>query len=220
MGRNNIVWETSLFHKIPDPRPSYEKGNRLEVATEIALIKSGLKYKDLTNEYQMGHTPDFETDYTIIECKNLIGAYEGRYRVDQHKYETQIRPRYRPSSRLDCPKMKILVIPQGVVWDQSALRLAENEGIQFIFSSHIESNADIIPASNVILRQLLKYLGNLRRYIRSYYSYDISQYSLKMINSLLEGFEIPYEIKFSDQIEKNHIEWEFSMLNSSFTDQE
>ena len=62
-------------------------GFDIDIATEIALIKSGLKYKDLTDEYQMGHTPDFETDYAVIECKNLIGAYRGRYRVDQHKYD-------------------------------------------------------------------------------------------------------------------------------------
>ena len=148
------LWKELHFHKIPNIDEKRVKGNRLEVATEIALIKAGLTYNDTSKISHRGNMPDFVTNNMVIECKNWLGAVEGRYRIHLNRYYVQIHSRFVSASSL----LKILIIPGGSNWDRSALRAARQDGLIIITVPPVRTDEDIIPASNIIATALSSYV--------------------------------------------------------------
>jgi len=148
------IWKELHFHKIPNVDEKRVKGNRLEVATEIGLIKAGLSYIDTSKISHRGNVPDFITKNTAIECKNWLGAVDGRYRIHLNRYNVQIHRRFESTSSA----LKILIIPRGANWDRSALRAARQDGLIIITVPPVRTDEDIIPASNIIATALSSYV--------------------------------------------------------------
>jgi len=140
---NGSLWEIKYFDKIPSSNPKVEKGNRLQVATEIALIKGNLSYIDLTDSYHLGKIADYETVSMLIECKNW---FTDHYRITVDKVKYQILPRFTYSG----DKFKVLVITEGSKWDREAKRLVLRSNIHIVEVPPVRTNSDILIASNVI----------------------------------------------------------------------
>ena len=144
--RDAVVWEPTLFSKIPSQNTNIEKGNRLEVATEIGLRRCGMEYENLTGWYHRGHLSDFETLRLLIECKNW---YTDNYRITVDKVKTQILPRFTLSDE----KMKVLIISE-CKWDSTALRLVQQNDIHIIEVPRVENDSDILWVAHKIQEDL------------------------------------------------------------------
>jgi hypothetical protein len=183
---------------------------------KIALGRMGIRYKDTSKEYQIGHAPDIVTGNAFIEAKNWIGSVHGRYHVGIRKYESQIKSRFFYAGS----KIKILIQLKGVRWTPLALEQARRDNIVIVsVPTTVTTTEDIIPASFLIEQQLRvngvwRLLDNPQKRITngSNSLYDISQshflYPQREIDCLLKGFDPPFEVKYADQlIEKDLEAW-------------
>lgn len=145
---DELVWEPHFFSKIPSTNSNIEKGNRLQVATEIALKQGKWDYEDLTQWFHKGNIADYETPQLLIECKNWFTDY---YRITIEKVRTQILPRF----VLADDKMKVLIISESK-WDSAALRLVRQNNIQIIEVPRVESDVDILWVTKRIREGLIR----------------------------------------------------------------
>jgi hypothetical protein len=143
---DTLVWEPTLFSKIPSKNPNIEKGNRLEVATEIALRQCGMDYENLTGWYHKGNIADFETPNHLIECKNW---HTNRYRVTIDKVNIQILSRF----TLADDKLKVLIISESK-WDLAAKRLVQQNDIHIIEVPRVEKDSDVLWVAHKIKEAL------------------------------------------------------------------
>jgi len=149
------LWAQLYFPKIPNANPLREMGNRLEVATEIGLIKAGIEYEDTTRVSQRGHVPDFRTETMTIECKNTLGAINGEnYKIDANKYIYEILSRFETAG----DTYKMLIMPEGTAWNWHPLYMARQEGIIIIYVTPVRFDTDVIPAANQIAAALSSYV--------------------------------------------------------------
>lgn len=144
--RDAIVWEPTLFSMIPSQNPNIEKGNRLEVATEIALRRCGIEYENLTGWYHRGNIADFETPTLLIECKNW---FTDHYRITVEKVRTQILPRFTHAD----DKRKVLIISE-CKWDSAALRLVRQNKVNIIEVPRVRTDSDILYVADRIKEAL------------------------------------------------------------------